>query len=64
MKWAILILAFGGLVAVTVAADHVNFHHLFGPTLQPIHYLGRDAYDLSASRRQPSRRAAPAADPN
>jgi hypothetical protein len=56
MKWAILI-AVGSVLAVTVATDLISIRHLFGlPALQPIHYLGRDAYDLSAVRRQPSER--------
>ena len=57
MKWAVFILAFGGLLIATVATDILDVRHLFGlPALQPIHYVGRDAYDLSAIRRQPAQR--------
>jgi hypothetical protein len=53
MKWTLLILALGGLLAVTLAADVLSIRHLFGlPVLEPVHYLGRDDYDLSAIRRQ------------
>jgi len=56
MKWALLILAFGGLLGVTVAADYVSIRQLFVPALQPVHYVGREAYDLSAVRRQSAQR--------
>lgn len=57
MKWAILILAFGGLLLATVAADLLSVTHLFElHASQPIHYIGRDEYDLSAIRRQQPQR--------
>jgi hypothetical protein len=57
MKWAVVILAFGGLLIATVAADFLSVRQVFElHALQPIHYLGRDEYDLSAIRRQPAQR--------
>jgi hypothetical protein len=52
-----LVVAFGAVLAAAAAAGFWSEFHLYGlSTLQPVHYLGRDAYDLSAIRRQPAHR--------
>jgi hypothetical protein len=55
MKWAtIVIVALGALLIGTLVADVWGGHILYGwQVLQPVHYVGRDTYDLSAARRRP-----------
>ena len=65
MKWTtMVIVALGALLIGTVVADVWSGHILYGwQALQPVHYVGRDGYDLSAVRRRsPHRMHAPTHD--
>ena len=58
MKWAtITIVALGALLMGTLAAEVWGGHLRPGfQALQPVHYVGRDGYDLSAVKRRPPHR--------
>jgi hypothetical protein len=57
MKWTtMVIVTLGALLVGTVVADLWTGYGLYGfQDLKPVHYLGRDSYDLSAVRRHPHR---------
>jgi hypothetical protein len=58
MRWtAAVIVALGALLLGTVVADLWTGYGFYSlQVLKPVHYLGRDSYDLSAVRRYPSHR--------
>jgi hypothetical protein len=58
MKWTTVgIVTLGALLVGTFVADVWGGHGLYGfQSLKPIHYLGRDSYDLSAVRRHSAHR--------
>jgi hypothetical protein len=51
-----VIVALGAVLLGTMIADLWSGYGLYGfQALKPVHYLGRDSYDLSAVRRHPHR---------
>jgi hypothetical protein len=55
-----VILALGAVLVGTMIVDVWSGYGLYGfQALKPVHYLGRDSYDLSAVRRYPPHRMHP-----